>query len=339
MNAVGDGVDLKLRKHGAGDLGVFHGHAVGIAREAQRQQRHIQHAISKAAHPFKTRGAISAQNAVGLLGIEAVVPGGNRSMRGEDALPAHLGDVELSYDGLRAAAELAFEQGERQKRGVAFIHVINIYIQAEGLGHAHAGHAENDLLLKAVAGVAAVEMIGEGAILGTVAVEVSVEKIDGNDVAGAAFKIVAPGAHGYRAVFNGDGNPCFFLGAELRRVPRLILFTLDSLRAQMLREVSLAMQKRKSGEGNIQIGCRTQGVSCQNPETAGVGGHGGADGNFHREVCDQARGRESFKGRGKRSNRLHDLDVSARPLREEAEIREKYFRKAALRLWFRRTNF
>ena len=57
---------------------------------------------------------------------------------------------------------------------------------AQGLRHAHAAHAEHNLLLQAIVGVAAVEMIGEAAVPAGVALEVGVEQIDGNDVAGAA---------------------------------------------------------------------------------------------------------------------------------------------------------
>ena len=112
MNAIGDGVDLELREHLAGDLGMLHGHAIGIAGEAQRQQRHIQHSIAKAAQLFQARRAVAAQDANGLLGGEAVVAGRHRRVGGEDALLAHLLHVGFSGCAQRSAAQLALQQGQ-----------------------------------------------------------------------------------------------------------------------------------------------------------------------------------------------------------------------------------
>jgi hypothetical protein len=206
VHAVGDGVDGKLRKHLARDLAVLHGHAVGIAREAQRQQRHVQQAVAETALLFKARGAVAAEDANGLLGGEAVVAGGNRGVGGEDALAAHHIDVGFGGGAQRSAAQLPFKQRQGEQRGVAFVHVVDVDPVAEGVGHARAAHAEHDLLLQAVVGVAAVEMIGEAAIPARVAVDVGIEQVDGHDVAGAALHVVAPGAHGHDAVFHRDGD-------------------------------------------------------------------------------------------------------------------------------------
>ncbi len=83
---------------------MLHGHAVGIARKLQRQQRHVQHAVAKTAQLFQARGPVAAENANGLLGGEAIVAGGNRRMGGEDALLAHLGEVGLRGRAQRSAA-------------------------------------------------------------------------------------------------------------------------------------------------------------------------------------------------------------------------------------------
>ena len=207
MNAVGDGVDGELRKHFARDFGVLHGHAVGIARKAQRQQRHVQHAVAKTAQLLKARRAVAAEDANGLLGGEAVVAGRNRRVRGEDALLAHLLDVGFSGRAQRSAAQLALKQRQRQQRRVAFVHVVDVYPVAERMGHARAAHAEHNLLLQAVVGVAAVEVIGQAAIPARVAVQIGVEQVDGHHVAVAAHQVVAPGAHGHDAVFHGDRDP------------------------------------------------------------------------------------------------------------------------------------
>ena len=136
---------------------------------------------------LQARGALAAENANGLLGGESVVARGNRGVGGKHALVAHHRQVRLGGRAQRAAAHLAFEQRQREQRGVALVHVIHVYMQAQSVGHAHAAHAEHDLLLQAIVGVAAVEVVGEPAIPARVSVEVGVEQVDRHHVAGAAF--------------------------------------------------------------------------------------------------------------------------------------------------------
>ena len=75
-------------------------------------------------------------------------------------------------------------------------------MQAQGIGHADAAHAQHDLLLQPIVGVASVEMVGQPAVPAAVAVQVGVEQVDGNNVSGAAFQVVAPGAHIHGAIFH-----------------------------------------------------------------------------------------------------------------------------------------
>ena len=181
---------------------MLHGHAVGIAGKVQRQQRHVQHAIAKAAQLFQARRAVAAQNANGLLGGEAVVAGRNRRVGGEDALPAHLLHVGFSGRAQRSAAQLALQQRQRQQRRVALVHVVDIYPVAERVGHARAAHAQHNLLLQAVVGVAAVEVIGEAAIPARVSVQVRVQQVDRHHMPVAAHQVIAPAAHRHNAVFD-----------------------------------------------------------------------------------------------------------------------------------------
>jgi len=118
----------------------------------------------KTAHLFKARGAVAAEDANSLLGGEAIVACGNRRVRGEDALAAHLFYVGLGGCAEGSAAQLALKQRQSQQSRVALVHVVDVYFVAERVRHAHAAHAQHNLLLQAIVGVAAVEMIGEAAI-------------------------------------------------------------------------------------------------------------------------------------------------------------------------------
>ena len=202
MHAVGNRVDGKLREHCARDLGVLHGHAVCIAREAQRQQRHVQHFIAETAHQLQARRPVAAQNANGLLGGEAVVAGRNRRVRSKDALIPHLFNVGLRGAVQRSAAQLPFQQRQCQQRRVALVHVVDIHLVAQCAGHARAAHAQHNLLLQAVVGVAAVQVIGEAAIPTRVFFHIRVQQIDGHHVPGAAHHVIAPAAHRHNAVFH-----------------------------------------------------------------------------------------------------------------------------------------
>ena len=235
---------------------------------------------------LQARRALAAENANGLLGGETIVAGGNRSVGGEDALVAHHGEVGVGGRAQRAAAQLAFEQRQGQQRGVALVHVIDVYMQPQCIGHAHAAHAQHDLLLQAIVGVATVEMVGEAAVPARVAVQIGVEQVDGNHVPGAALEVVAPGAHGYDAVFHRYRDPRRFFGAEVRRVPRLNVFALGARLVEMLLEIAFAVQQGEGDQGNSQVRRGTQRVAGQHAQAAGVGGHGGVNGDLHGEVSD-----------------------------------------------------
>ena len=87
----------------------------------------------------------------------------------------------------RTAAHLALQQRQRQQRRMAFVHVIDIHLQAQGIRHAHAAQSQHDLLLQAVVRVAAVQVIGQPAIPSRIAIEVRVQQVDRNDMSVAAF--------------------------------------------------------------------------------------------------------------------------------------------------------
>ena len=288
MHAVGDGVDGEFREHATRDFGVLHGHAVGVAGEAQGQQGHIQHAIAKTALLFKASRAVAAQDADGLLGGETVVAGGHRGMGGEDAPLPHLFDVGFRGRAQRPAAQLALKQRQRQQRRVALIHMKDIDPVAQSAGHAQPAHAENNLLLQAVVGVAAVEVVSQPAVPAGVALQVGIEQKDGHHMSVAAGHVVAPGAHRHNAVLDRDCHPGWLLGAEIGGVPRLHFFGLQARGVEVLLKVALAMQQRKGNQRNAQVGGGAKRVAGQNSQAAGVGGHGWVDGNFHGEICHQA---------------------------------------------------
>ena len=96
----------------------------------------------------------------------------------------------------------ALHQRQRQQRRVAFVHVVHIHPVAQRVGHAHAAHAQHDLLLQAVVGVAAIEVIGQAAIPSRIALQIRVQQVDRHHVPITAHQVIAPAAHRHNAVFH-----------------------------------------------------------------------------------------------------------------------------------------
>ena len=95
---------------------------------------------------------------------------------------------------------------------------IDLGLTVEGVEQSDAAEAEDGLLTEAVVGVAAVEMVGEAAVPGVVAFDVGVEQEDGDDVAGDADDVEAPGANEDLAALHGEGDD--LVGAGKRRLGR-----------------------------------------------------------------------------------------------------------------------
>ncbi len=199
--------------------------------------------------------------------------------------------ASASVAALRGAgSDAGFEQADGEKSGVALVHVADFGLHAEGVQEVNAAEAEDGLLAEAIVGVAAVEVVGEAAVPGVVAVDVGVEQEDGDDVAGDADDVEAPGAEGDLAALHGDGDG--LVGGGERRLGRPDNVALGLLAGgvEVLLEVAAAMHERDGDQGNAGIGGGAEGVAGQHAEAAGVGGQGLGEGDLHGEVGDLARG-------------------------------------------------
>jgi hypothetical protein len=209
-------------------------------------------------------------------------------MGGENAFLAHLLNVGFGSRAKRAAAELPLKQRQGEQGCVALVHVVNVDPVAQRMHHANAAHAEHNLLLKAVVGVSAVEVVGEAAIPSGVAVHIRVEEVDRHYVSVAADEVITPRAHGNGTVLYGDGNPGGLFGAEVGWIPGLDILALHSGFIKVLPEVALAVQQREGYQGHAEVGGGTQRVTGEHSQAARVGGHSRVDRNLHREVGNQS---------------------------------------------------
>jgi hypothetical protein len=73
---------------------------------------------------------------------------------------------------------------------------------------------------------------------------------------------------------------------EIRRLPVHRALGLHALRAQVLAEITLAMQERDARDRHVQVCGRTQDVTGEDAESTAVGRNAGIESDLHREVTD-----------------------------------------------------
>jgi len=126
---------------------------------------------------------------------------------------------------------------------VTFIHVVHGHVVIQGLEHAHSADAQNGLLPQAIVRISTVEVIGELPITRVVLGQISVEEVDWDGVAGDSFKVVSPRPDDDWTILDGHLNQRVFEQQKFFDRPRLIFRALNSLRTEMLLEISLAVEQ------------------------------------------------------------------------------------------------
>ena len=189
----------------------------------------------------------------------------------------------------RRAGELLLEQADGEQRGVALVHVVDLGFAAECVEQRDAAEAEHGLLAEAVVGVAAVEVVGEAAVVEVVAFDVGVEQEDGDDVAGDAHDVEAPGADA-RIL-----RPCMVsvmislaLGQRGLGRPGDVGLGLLAEVVEVLAEVAAAMHQGDGDHGRRR--CRPPSAGCRRRACRGrlSRWEAGREGDLHGEVRDSS---------------------------------------------------
>jgi len=296
VDPVGDGVHLVVGEHELRDLAVLHGDSIDIPGEAQGDVGHVHQAIVEAAGVLDGAGAVMAEDLVHLVEAELVVPSGDGGVGGEDALAADRFEVDLLRFAEGVAAKVLFKEADAEQRGVSLIHVIDAGLTAQGVEKSDAAETEDGLLAETVVGVASVEVVGETAVPLVVAFNVGVEEEDGDDVAGNADDVEAPGADENRPALHGEGNDLVGTGEGRFGRPGNIGFGLLANIIEALAEVAATVHERDGDHGTAGIGRGAEGIACQHAEATRVGGQGRVKGDFHGKVGDGARGEIGCSG-------------------------------------------
>jgi hypothetical protein len=104
--------------------------------------------------------------------------------------------------------------------------------------------AQDRFLTEAVIGVSTIEMVGEMAVPGIVALDIGIQEEDWDDMAGVADNVKAPGLQGDLAALHGEGD--LLVGRRKRGFggPDDVGFGLLAERVKVLLEVAAAVDER-----------------------------------------------------------------------------------------------
>ena len=150
--------------------------------------------------------------------------------------------------------------------------------------HPQPADAEDDFLADPRELVASVEAPAELSILRTVAVEVRVQKVDGNGIARLPDDFVHPASHADVVPLDRHGDFVRELAQFLLGMPGHRLFRLPVFRVERLLEVSLPIQQRDADRRNAEIRRALQDVSGKESQSAGIGRDRLLDADLHGEV-------------------------------------------------------
>ena len=308
VHAVGDVADVELvleiaRPHVAQnllrDLAVEPRYAVDLLREVAGQHRHRELLVGVVGVGLAQVDVLLPRDAqhVGVvrhvlanhrLG-EGVVTGrhgrmGRKERRGADDLQ-RLREAELLVVD-QFADTLDADEG-----GVALVAVVDIVLDAQLAQGADTADAEQNLLLEAVLPVAAVEVVGNLAVLLEVGLVVRIEQVEVR-----AAHLALPDACRERAAREGDGHDdpaAVFVthgrDGQLVEVLSLVGGLLRTLGRETLREVSVAVEQTYGRHRDVLVRGLLQVVAGQDAQTARVDFQRRVQTVLHREVGD-ARG-------------------------------------------------
>jgi hypothetical protein len=209
------------------------------------------------------------------MGREIALFAHARNIVGRFARPQILGRVSV------AAQQLHPQQGR-----MPLVQMVLPDPKAQRLQQAHATDAEHDFLFEAIDLVAAVEEMGDHAILGSVLVQIGIEQQDRLASPHMTFEYIEPGADPNEAPFDRDGDLGSHGPGEGGRIPGRGVRYLTALGVDFLTEIPGSAHQAHRHQGQRQIGGRAHGIAGEHAQTAGVGGDFVAQRDFHGKVGD-----------------------------------------------------
>ena len=281
-------------EHLLGHLAVEPANAVGLLAGVQGEDAHREALVGVrilAAHVHKVipgdtelRGELTHILAEQTL-VEVVVTGGDGSVDGVEAGSAYQfeGYVEVKVLLLHVVDQAL----EVEQRGVPFVAVVELGIDAELLEHQDAADTEKILLLDTVLPVAAVELVGDRAVELGVHLKVGIHEVEVHAAHVHAPYMAVNRASGVRHLENhGVAVLHHLLDRELVEVLSLIVGDLLAVNAQRLGEITVAVKEADGGHRDAAVGSLLDIVAGEHAEAAGVDFQRVAQAVLHREVGD-----------------------------------------------------
>jgi hypothetical protein len=231
---------------------------------------------------------------------EMVVAGGHGGVGGEYGVGRHR--LQGGVEG-QPALHLAADALQHQEGGVTLVDVKGRGLDPQGLQGAHAADAQDDLLLDAGVLVAAIELVGDVAVLRPVGGQVGIQQAEA-DVADAGL----PDLHFHPAAGQLDEDVDLLALLVHRRMDgQVVEFgigiggDLVAVVVDALGEVALAVEQAHGHEGQAHVRRGLAMVAGQDAETAGIDGKALVQTKLGAEIGDRSpgfRSRDMSRRRG-----------------------------------------
>src|SRR4029079_13615252 len=148
-----------------------------------------------------------AQNLSHEISVEPVMTCGDRCMRSKYASASAGVHFQFGISSIRQATRLFLHQRKRRQSRMSFVHVKNTKLGiAESAQHGDAANPQNYFLTQSIALIPAIEKIRKAAICRIVFLQIRIEKIKRDRVAGDTLKKNLPGTHADLAAFHRHDN-------------------------------------------------------------------------------------------------------------------------------------
>ena len=208
------------------------------------------------------------------LGVEHLVAGGHRRVRGEDGRAL---DVRERVGCRHAVGDERAHAFDREERGVALVHVEDGRVDAQRGECTHAADAEQQLLFDAVLAIARVQRVRE--------------QFDLEQVERDAADVLAPDVRAQRLAVQLDVDRDGLADEPgSLRVDALVRLGLATGVVDALAEVAPAVEQPDADERDAELGCRLQMVAGEDAEAARVDRQVLGEPELHGEVRDAQSG-------------------------------------------------
>ena len=246
-----------------GDLAVQLADAVRLAAGAQGEDRHgkiiglVDRRLAQAQEILHVDADLPRVIAE-IMGDEftrkRIVARRDRRVRGENA--RRRDDLERGAEIELVRAHEMARALQPEERGVTLVHVVNRRFEAQRRQRAGTAHAQDDLLADAHLQVAAVELRGDGAVLGVVVGDVGVEQVEVDAPDGELPDL---GEHLTAGQFDGDLERLAvvaagdFLHGQVVEILVELDGLLDAFAVDLLLEVTVPVEQADGAEVQVEV--------------------------------------------------------------------------------------